>query len=538
MKKKFLVFILLIVVLMVSFACHGTKATEVEKEKATFTVPSEFDETREYEIEFLMKNDGFRTQKEEMEKTIARFNEYYPNIHIKISNKSDYNIVYQTIITNIPTNTTPNVCVVYPDYIATFNEGDNIVVPLDNLLSDSNYGLGGSEIKYPAIQREDLFENYLNELVIDNTQYGIPFMRSSEALYINKTMYDELGLTMPDEFTWDDLWEACRVAKAKHPEKNFIPFIYKSTDNMFIQLARQMGINYTNDDGDILLFNDDTKALLLDLQKKYQEGLYDTFKNVSYPGESMNEGNTLLCIDSTAGATWIGTYCTSSDHDGEKIEYETVVKRVPQVDLSNPQMISQGPSVCIFNKDDPQVVLASWIFAQYLLNEETQVNYSQSEGYIPVNKKAIESTSYQEYINNPNSKPITKQEKVYYDVKINASKLIIDNIDNTFITPVFNGSSMVRKASGDLIERVVYDVLTKNTKLNDSDYIDGVYSIVIEQNKLEIDTHKISKELPAGSKALIIGLVVVWFALGGIYVFNFVKNKKNNANIGKNKNNK
>ena len=27
---------------------------------------------------------------------------------------------------------------------------------------------------------------------------------------------------------------------------------------------------------------------------------------------------------------------------------------IPQFDPANPQMISQGPSVCIFNKEDPQ----------------------------------------------------------------------------------------------------------------------------------------------------------------------------------------
>ena len=36
-------------------------------------------------------------------------------------------------------------------------------------------------------------------------------------------------------------------------------------------------------------------------------------------------------------------------------------------------MISQGPSVCIFNKDDPQEVLASWLFAQFLLTDEVQI---------------------------------------------------------------------------------------------------------------------------------------------------------------------
>ena len=525
MKKK-LIFIVLVLFVSVSiFACHGSKAN------TEFVMPSEFDTTRNYEIDFIAKNDSFKTQKEEIEKAVKRFQEYYPNITIKVKNETDYTKIYQTVLNNIQTKTTPNICITYPDYIAVFNEGDNIVVPLDDLMNDSKYGFGGSEIKYDAINREDIYEKYLDELIIDGKYYAVPFMRSSEALYINKTMYEEeLGLTMPDEFTWDDLWYACVVAKEKHPESSFIPFIYKSTDNMFIQLAYQMGFDYTTSNGDILLFNDEAKSLLLDLQDKFKRGLFNTFKYVSYPGESMNEGNTLLAIDSTAGATWIGTYCTSSDHPGDKSEYVTEVKRVPQVDLSNPKMISQGPSICIFNKDDPQEVLASWLFVQFLLNEETQVNYSKTEGYIPVNRKATETEEYQYYINHPNDKPITTEEKVYYDVKIKAANIVRNNVEYSFVTPVFNGSSLVRKASGDLIEKVIFDVKTKLSNLNDSDYIDQVISLIKDQYKLDsikVGTNvKKDAPLPSGSIVLIVTLSIVWVGLGTYYVLNYLNNKK------------
>ena len=61
-------------------------------------------------------------------------------------------------------------------------------------------------------------------------------------------------------------------------------------------------------------------------------------------------------------------------------------------------MISQGPSVCVFSKSDPQEVLASWLFAQYLLTNNVQIAYSQTEGYIPVTSKAQESPAYQDYL--------------------------------------------------------------------------------------------------------------------------------------------
>ena len=43
-----------------------------------------------------------------------------------------------------------------------------------------------------------------------------------------------------------------------------------------------------------------------------------------------------------------------------KKSFTTVVRPIPQFDPSDPKMISQGPSVCVFNKEDPGEVLRSF----------------------------------------------------------------------------------------------------------------------------------------------------------------------------------
>ena len=90
--------------------------------------------------------------------------------------------------------------------------------------------------------------------------------------------------------------------------------------------------------------------------------------------------------------------------------------------------------------------MASWLFAQYLLTNDVQIAYSQTEGYIPVTTKAQESEEYIDYLSREG-----EDNSTYYDVKIKACKLLLDNIDNTFVTPVFNGSTSLRNAAGQLI---------------------------------------------------------------------------------------
>lgn len=83
---------------------------------------------------FWAKNDTNKTQTEIYKKAIADFEALYPNITVNLNLYTDYGKIYNDVITNISTNTTPNVCITYPDHIATYLTGQNTVVPLDDLV--------------------------------------------------------------------------------------------------------------------------------------------------------------------------------------------------------------------------------------------------------------------------------------------------------------------------------------------------------------------------------------------------------------------
>jgi multiple sugar transport system substrate-binding protein len=235
----------------------------------------------------------------------------------------------------------------------------------------------------------------------------MPYVRSTEACYVNKTYVEALGYTLPETLTWDFIWEVSEAALAKNEDGTFrvnnqkalIPFIYKSTDNMMIQALKQMGAGYSTSAGDILLFNEDTTNFLKTVATHAETYAFSTFKIDSYPGNWFNKGQCIFAIDSTAGATWMGHRAPQIDVKPEEmVDFEVEVMTVPQFDPEHPQMISQGPSMCIFNKEDPQEVLASWLFMQYMLTNEVQLAYSGTEGYVPVTEKAQASAEYADYL--------------------------------------------------------------------------------------------------------------------------------------------
>ena len=491
-----------------------------------FVLPESFDTEREYHLTFWAKNDTNITQAETYKRAVAEFQKLYPNIHVTVKPYTDYSKIYQDVITNIPTGTTPNICITYPDHIATYNSGDELVANLDTLLTDPRYGLGGSEIRFDAPTKEEIVPEFLAECYLGDSCYALPFMRSTEACYINKTYVEKLGYSLPETLTWDFVWQVSEAAMAKNKDGTFavngkntlIPFIYKSTDNMMIQLLKQKNAGYSDENGSILIFNDDTKDILLEVAKHAESGAFSTFKISSYPANFLNRGECIFAIDSTAGATWMGSKAPNSDiHKNDLIDYEIAVMPIPQVDPEAPAMISQGPSVCIFNKEDPQEVLASWLFVQYLLSNEVQIAYAQTEGYVPTTLAAQSDPKYIDYLSRAG-----EDNELYYDVKLQATKLLIENTEHTFITPVFNGSAALRNAAGNLIEDTVKQERRGGTVNNA--YIGGLYRNMISLHKLNMG--KVDRGLPAESVVLLSVLALTWVGIGTYFAVQGIKSRK------------
>ena len=148
--KKIISIILTAVLLLSLTACHGSK------EQKVFEIPNSFDTSKNYEISFWAKNDTNMTQVEIYKKAIADFESLYPNITVNLRLYTDYGKIYNDVITNIATDTTPNVCITYPDHIATYLTGADTVIPLDELFADPKYGLGGSDVLFDSPKQAEI----------------------------------------------------------------------------------------------------------------------------------------------------------------------------------------------------------------------------------------------------------------------------------------------------------------------------------------------------------------------------------------------
>ena len=378
---------------------------------------------------------------------IVEFNKLYPNITVEVTQVGNYDDVREQISTEITVGNQPNIAYCYPDHVALYNLAQ-AVTQLDSLIdSDITVARADGTTEILGLtdeQKADFIEGYYNEgkQFGDGLMYTMPLSKSTEVLYYNKTFFEENNLTVPT--TWDELEAVCAQIKAIDP--NSIPLGYDSEANWFITMCEQYNSPYTSASGDHFLFNNEqNRAFVKKFNEWYQKGylttqtLYGAYTSGLFV--STDEVKSYMSIGSSAGATH---QRPAANSDGS-YPFEVGIATIPQVDANNAKVISQGPSLCIFQKDNPQEVIASWLFVKYLTTTvEFQAEFAMASGYVPVLKSVGENPVYAEYIANADGGN--------YIAALSA-KVCLEQEHAYYTSPAFNGSSAARDQVGALLTK-------------------------------------------------------------------------------------
>ena len=401
---------------------------------------------------------------------IEEFNKIYPNITIEHVQTGGYDDVRDDILTKLGVGNQPNIAYCYPDHVARYNTA-KAVVTLDDLIASQitvTRADGTTEsLGLTQEQKDDFIEGYYNEGTAfgDGKMYTLPFSKSTEVLYYNKTFFDQHGLKVPT--TWDEMEAVCAQIKAIDPTS--IPLGYDSESNWFITMCEQYGSPYTSATGDHYLFNNDTnKNFIKRFRDWYQKGyvttqeIYGAYTSGLFTATT--DTRAYMCIGSSAGASH---QIPAKDSSG-KYPFEVGIATVPQVDPANPKVISQGPSVCIFKNANPQEVVASWLFVKFLTTStDFQAEFGSASGYVPVLKSVKDHPVYAKNMAAANG---------YDKLTYLSAKVCLDQADAYYVSPAFNGSSDARDAVGILMQAA----LTQDDQGNLNSFIDKVFADAVK----------------------------------------------------------
>ena len=374
---------------------------------------------------------------------IVEFNKLYPNIHIDHSQVGGYDDVRDQISTEITVGAQPNIAYCYPDHVAMYNLAD-AVATLDELIKsrvEVSHADGTTEILgLTDEQIADFIAGYYNEgkQFGDGLMYTLPLSKSTEVLYYNKTFFAANNLTVPT--TWDELEAVCAQIKAINPKS--IPLGYDSEANWFINMCEQYGSPYTSATGDHFLFNNEQNRAFVKKFNEWYNKAYVTTQTLvgSYTSEMFKAGTSYMSIGSSAGATH-----QRPDKVNNEYPFEVGIASIPQVNPSNPKVISQGPSLCIFQKENPQEVIASWLFVKFLTTcVEFQAEFGMASGYVPVLNSVGENPVYASYLESADGGNY---------ISALAAKVCLEQEHAYYTSPAFNGSSTARDQVGALMNK-------------------------------------------------------------------------------------
>ena len=461
--KRIIVAVLMVLALCVSlFSFIGCGANVA----SDFVVPENGYDGSEVTIKFYHTMGA--NLREVLERYIVEFNKIYPNIHIDHEQVGGYDDVRDQIKTEITVGNQPNIAYCYPDHVALYNLAKAVVTLDDLIASDIPVtGADGSTdiLGLTDAQIADFIKGYYEEgkQFGDDKMYTLPLSKSTEVLYYNKTFFDANGLTPPT--TWDEMEALCK--KIKEIDPNCIPLGYDSESNWFITMCEQYGSDYTSATGEHFLFDNETnRDFVARFHEWYQKG-YVTTQELSgaYTSElfKAQEGTkSYMSIGSSAGATH-----QRPDKVNDAYPFEVAITTIPQVNPEEPKVISQGPSICIFKKDNVQEVVASWLFVKYLTTTvEFQAEFSMASGYVPVIKSVGDNEIYKsefldkanggDYISALSAKVCLAQEAAYYT------------------SPAFNGSSTARDQVGLLMQKCLSTPATNVDAMIEDAFDDAV----------------------------------------------------------------
>ena len=401
-----------------------------------------------------------------LDQYIVEFNKLYPDITIEHSQVGSYDDVRDQIKTELTVGNQPNIAYCYPDHVALYNLA-LAVKTLDEYIASTETVTRADGTTETLGLTEEQIADFIPAYYAEGREFGdglmytMPFSKSTEVLYYNKTFFDEHNLKVPT--TWDELEDVCAQIKAIDP--NSIPLGYDSESNWFITMTEQLGTPYTSATGNHFLFDtEENHEFCAEFREWYLKGYVTTQEILgSYTSSLFTSKETTrsyMSIGSSAGAT----HQRPTKGDDGKYPFEVGIAPIPQDNPSNPKVISQGPSVCIFEASEAEM-RASWLFVKYLCTSvQFQADFSRVSGYVPVIKSVNTDPVYASFLSKADG---------YEYVAALSAKVCLEQADAYYVSPAFNGSSDARDQVGILlqscllIDKSVADPMAEIRKLFD-----------------------------------------------------------------------
>lgn len=319
------------------------------------------------------------------------------------------------VIAAAQSNTLPAIVNIYPD-AATGLINQNKIVDLTPYVNNETIGMA-KDIK------EDFIPDFIAELSQweGNAIYGLPMTKSTEVLYVNKTLLEKLGYTVDDlkDLTFEKLAEISQKAKE---QLGIAGFGFDSSSNAFISTLKEDGKDFVELSGKINVVNDWSKEFMQFFRKETQSGAFRVPGEDKFLSGPFSNQKVLSYQGSSAGFSHINT----------NDEFEVAIVEVPHFEGKDKAVIQQGASLFVTKDVSPEAQYAAYEFIKFATNTENTAKFATATGYLPVRKSAQDSIIVKDMLDDTTS---------LYGKIYNVAK---DSLSFAYYTPAVNNAQSAR----------------------------------------------------------------------------------------------
>ena len=407
--------------------CGETQSTETAEPAATeTTVEATAEATTEAapaaeeaknieatEIEFWhAMNGNLETVLTEITDEFNSTNEY--GITVKLVNQGSYGDLSTKLQANAAADTLPDLAQAYNNWLTPYVDK---IVKLDDFVANDfdNW--------------DDIVSAYRDEVSEFGFIHAVPYNKSTYVLFYNKTMFDELGISVPE--TWADVEAA---AKTVYDAKGISFIGFDDLAGMVEASLHQNGADYVDATG--ALFNDEKGLETV----TYLSNLY----NNEYARLVGEDGYFSNVISNQQIACYVGSSAGVSYIKAEG--WELGVAPLPG-NVQNAANMA-GTNIVMFAQDSNKQ-LAAWEYLKYITSTEAMTKWAVGTGYLPIRESSYETDEYKAYM----------AENVCAAACYEQSK-------DFFFSPTFDSSNDIRNTVPGVVEQLVFDKADAQTWLD------------------------------------------------------------------------
>lgn len=299
-----------------------------------------------------------------LEKLTDKFMEANPNIKVNLQNQSTYNDLQQKMTATLASpKDLPTLTQAYPHWMINAMQ-DELLVDLKPYIENETIG---------SENYNDMLEGFKTASEIDGKIYGMPFNKSTEVIWYNKTLFDELGLEVPTTFE-----EFAQVAKTITEKKGIVGAGFDALNNFYTTYLKNKGVDFNSE-------TDVTSAESVEAANYYLDGIKEGYFRIAgtdmyLSGPFANE--TLgMYVGSNAGESFV--------KQGVDGKFEIGVAPYPAESV-----MQQGTDLYMFSNATAEQRTAAFEFLKFLTSTENQITWGVETGYIPATHAAISSDEY------------------------------------------------------------------------------------------------------------------------------------------------